>query len=102
MSAQDAQRDQLQVYWEVVGDAVAALRSAESRDTYASISLEELIQKQIERLSNSEDASRLDRLSVVTRITTRLTERITALKEIPPSHFQRRSTEDDVLTGVDP
>lgn len=98
MSDDPNAREQLQVYWETVGDAIDALRAAEIRDTYAAISLEELVQRHTERLSASTDPSRLDALARVKRVQKRLTDRIAAMKEIPPSHFRRRIKDDEVLT----
>lgn len=94
-------REQLQVYYTTIGEAVGALRAAEVRDTYAAISLEELTQRRLERLNDSADPMRLDRLAQVTRIQKNLTDRITAIKELPPSHFRRRIEDDEVLTAPD-
>lgn len=102
MSAEDAQRSAIQGYWTVIGEAVGALRAAEARDTYAAVSFDELIDTHIERLTNSSDPSRIDRLAQVAKITKRLTERIESMKEIPPARFRRALKDEEVLTPLDP
>jgi hypothetical protein len=101
VSSEDAQRSQMQVYWEVIGDAVGALRAGEARDTYASVSFDELVDLHVSRLNSSTDPTRLDRLAQVNKIKTRLTERIEAIKEIPPQRFRRKVKDDEVNTPVE-
>lgn len=91
-------REQLRDFRRVVADAVGELRSAEVRDTYAALSLEELVDQNIERLEGSGDPTSPSRLERVRKLRDELAAKIDAMKETPPEFFRRADVDGDVNT----
>lgn len=73
---------------------IGELRSAEVRDSYASISLEELVDQQIEALTGEGTPSHPTRLQRITKVKDDLLNSLDGIKATPPSAFRRRSSED--------
>jgi uncharacterized protein YdcH (DUF465 family) len=91
-------REQLREFRRVVSDAVGELRSAEIRDSYVSLSLEELVDQNIERLEGGTDPTSPSRLERVRKIREELSSKIDAMKDTPPEFFRRADAEGDVNT----
>ncbi len=91
-------REQLREFRRVVADAVGELRSAEIRNTYSALSLEELMDKHIQSLTGNDDPMRPSRLSRLNKVKDDLSNSIEAMKEVPPDLFRRQDTDGDVNT----
>lgn len=98
-TTQQASRQQLREFRRIVAAAVGALRSQEVRDTFVALSLEELADQHIERLSESGDPTRPSRLQRIRIIRDDLTNSIEAMKETPPENFRRHDPDTDVNTA---
>ncbi len=94
-------RDQLREFRRIVSAAVGEIRSQEIRDTFASISLEELADQHVERLQESEDPVNPSRLQRLRKVKDDLDENIEAMKETDPAAFRRPNPEEDVNTEPD-
>lgn len=92
-------REQQREFRRIVANAVGELRSQEVKDSYASLSLEELIDQQIDRLEGTEDGSNPSRLARIRRVKQELTDNIEAMKATPPSDFRRHDPDGDVNTA---
>lgn len=92
-------REQEREFRRIVANAVGELRSQEVRDTYASLSLEELIDQHIERLEGAEDALNPSRLQRIRRVREELSNSIEAMKATPPDNFRRHDPEGDANTA---
>lgn len=100
-TAEEVSRDQIREYRRIVGAAVAEVRSQEVRDSYASISLEELTDVHIARLEGPSDQLRPCRSEQIKTVRDELVNAIEAIKAIPPSAFRRRDPDSDVNTDPD-
>jgi hypothetical protein len=95
----DASRELLREFRRVTAFAVGELRSQEVRNTYSSISLEELTDQQIERLLESEDPLNPSRLQRLRQVRDSFANAIDAIKATPPEAFQRHDPENDANTA---
>jgi len=91
-------REQLREFRRIVANAVAELRSREVKDTYTSLSLEELVDQHIGRLEGN-DGLNPSRLQRVRRVQQELADSIEAMKATPPSYFRRHDPDSDVNTA---
>lgn len=95
-SASDSDRQKLREFRRVVGNAVVELKSEEIRDTYAAITLSEVVDQQLERLTgNGRLPSQKQRL---TKVYEELKASIDAIKATPPSAFRQHDPKNDVNT----
>lgn len=92
-------REQQREFRRIVANAVGELRSNEIRDSYAALSLEELIDQQIDRLEGTEDGLNPSRLQRIQRVRQELADNIEAMKATPPSDFRRHDPDGDVNTA---
>lgn len=97
-SQQEASRDQLREFRRIVANAVGELRSQEVRDSFSSLSIEELMDEHIERMEESDDPLRPSRLQRLRAVRDDLANSIEAMKETPPSAFRRPDPDNDVNT----
>lgn len=74
------------------------LRSNESRNSYASVSLEELIDKQIDKLDGA-DGINPSRLARIRKVRQELTDSIEGMKATPPENFRRHDPNEDANTA---
>jgi hypothetical protein len=74
------------------------LRSDEARNSYSSLSLEELVDKQIDKLEGS-DGMNPSRLARIRRVKQELSDSIEAMKATPPENFRRHDPNEDVNTA---
>ncbi len=98
----DAQsKDQLREFRKVVAAAVGELRSSQVRNTYAALSLEELMDQHVSRLVDTNDPIHLSRKQRIDRVHQGLTNSITAMKATDPSAFRARDPATDTNTNPD-
>jgi hypothetical protein len=93
-----ASQDQLREFRRIVAAAIGELRSQEVRDSFSSLSLEELADQHIERLEESADPLHPSRLQRLRKVRDDLAESIEAMKETPPSRFRRYDPDNDANT----
>lgn len=98
----EVSRDQIRTFRRIVAAAVAEVRSQAIRTSYASLSLEELIDQHIELLEGTSDPLRRSRKSRVQKVYDDLSNNIEAIKNTPPSRFRRRDPASDANTPPDP
>lgn len=98
----EVSRDQIRTFRRVVSAAVAEIRSQSIRDSYASLSLEELIDQHIELLDGTSDPLRKSRKSRVQKVYDDLVNSLEAIKNTPPERFRRRDPESDANTPENP
>lgn len=91
-------REQQREFRRIIADAVGALRSEEIRTSYASVSLEELIDQHITKLEGG-DSINVSRLQRIRKIKEDLDSHIEAIKEINPSDFRRHDPTGDANTA---
>lgn len=93
-------REQLQEFRRIVSSAVGELRASQVRDAYAALSIEELMDQHVERMSGTGKGvvSRKQRLE---KLYDQFTGSIEAMKNTDPSRFRIRDTENDVNTPRD-
>lgn len=92
-------RDQLRQFREVVAGAVGALRAQQQRDTFSSITIEELMDQHVELLTGTADPVRPSRLQRVQRIKAELDDNIEAMKATDPDLFRAHDPDTDVNTA---
>lgn len=92
-SPDQATKEQLREYRRVAAAAVSELRSAEIRNTYAALSMEELVDQRIEHLTGG-TGSHPSRLARLTQVRDDLKNSLEGIKATPPSAFRRRSNDD--------
>ena len=93
-------REQIREFRRVTANAVAELRSNEVRDSFAALSLEELVDQHIDRLEVG-SATTPSRLARIRRVRDELNANIEAMKNTPPELFRRHDPEGDVNTAQD-
>lgn len=88
----------IQRFREVVADVVGEVRSAEVRHTYVALSIEELVDQQIERLEAgaSQDPMKPARMDRLQASYDAFKQSISAIKDLPPEMF----TPADPNTGT--
>lgn len=95
---QSSAKEQLREFRRVVANAVAELRSKEVRDTYAALSLEELMDQHVARMEETTDPINPSRLQRLRRVRDELVAKIEAMKATPPDNFRRHNSSSDVNT----
>jgi hypothetical protein len=98
----DVSREQIRTFRRIVAAAVAEIRSQQIRDSYASLSLEELIDQHIELLEGTNDPLRKSRKQRVQKVYDDLANNIEAIKATPPSRFRRADRDADANTPPNP
>lgn len=95
---ENAAREQLLSFYRIVGNVIGELRSQEIRDTYAAITLDEVIQQQLVFLVDGtpQRPSRKQRLQ---QMYDEFKANIQAIKDTPPSAFRQQDAKDDVNTA---
>ncbi len=91
-------QDQLREFRRIVSAAVGEIRSQEVRDTFASLSLEELADQHISRLEEGDEQLNPSRLQRITAVRDDLANSIEAMKATDPNRFRRADPENDVNT----
>jgi hypothetical protein len=93
-------RDQLRAFRETTANIVGELRANAVRQSYFSMSLEELIDDAIIELDNpaTDRTRRVGRLQRLDAAYNDLVNSIDAMKEIPPESFRSASPDTDVNT----
>lgn len=97
-SSTSQSRAQQREFRRVLGNAVGMLRSDEARNSYASLSLEELIDKQIDKLEGS-DGMNPSRLARIRSVRQELSDSIEGMKATPPENFRRHDPNEDANTA---
>lgn len=97
-TSRDQSREQLREFRRITAAAVAEIRSQQVRQTYASLSLEELMDQHIARLEGTEDPIHPSRKTRIQKVYDDFTNNIQAMKETPPDRFRRHDPDGDVNT----
>lgn len=84
-----------------MANAVGELRSQEVRDSFAALSIEELMDQHIAQLDDSDDPTNPSRLQRLRQVRDDLANSIEAMKETSPSAFRRADPDNDVNTPVE-
>jgi hypothetical protein len=95
-------RERIREFRRIVADAVGELRATHIRDSYAALSIEELMDQHVARLVDTNDATHLSRRQRVERVHTQLSENIEAIRETDPAQFRNRDPESDANTDPEP
>ena len=82
----------------IIADVVGELRSEEVRKSFASISIEELVDKHIDRMTDSTSQSQPSRLTRIKSVYNTLADNIEEMKEMDPEEFDSRNPDDEVNT----
>lgn len=99
----DARREQLREFRRIVAEAVGELKSEELRNSFAALSLEELIDDAIKQLDDTgDDPTNPTRLQRIRKIRDDLVNNIEAMKETPPEVFRAPDPDVDVNTDPEP
>lgn len=96
-TAAEEQRETLQQFREVVGNAVGFLRSAEISHSFTSVGLEELIDQRIERIE-APAGTRTGHLARLEKIKLDFDGAIEAIKQTPPDAFRAPDPDTDANT----
>jgi hypothetical protein len=80
---------------------VGELRSNQVRDSYAALSIEELMDQHIARLQDTDDPIHPSRKQRIDKVYNDLANNIEALKATDPAQFRRRDPETDANTDPD-
>lgn len=94
----DQSREQLREFRRVTAAAVAEIRSQQVRQTYASLSIEELMDQHIDRLEGTTDPIHPSRKTRLQKVYDEFTNNIQAMKAAPPDRFRRHDPDGDVNT----
>lgn len=100
-TSQQEARDARQRYRVAVADAVGALRSQEINRSFASFSLEEAIDQQIEAIEGEGTETRPNLLTAVDQVKNELDAVIDAIKETNPDTFRAADPSADANTPRD-
>lgn len=95
--SREAQRE----FRRVLAQALTEVRSNEVRTSFASVTLNELIDQHIDRLAESTDPWMIPRLQQVQKIRRELTDVIAKVKEMDPSEFREPEPDRDANTSVE-
>jgi hypothetical protein len=96
-SPEDRSRDQLITFYRILGNVIGELRSQEIRDTYAAITLDEVIQQQLAFLVDG-TPTRISRKQHLQQMYDEFKANLQAIKDTPPSAFRQTDEKDDVNT----
>lgn len=98
-SSDDGTRQQLRAFRSIVADVVTELRSQEVRDTYAALTLSELLDQHLTKLvGDGKTPSRKQRLQTMFDA---YNANIDAIKATSPALFRQHDPERDVNTAPD-
>tara|TARA_Y100000310_G_C20332839_1_gene646093 strand:- start:249 stop:581 length:333 start_codon:yes stop_codon:yes gene_type:complete len=98
-TAERQARETIRRFREITANAVSFVRSQEVNRSFASISLEELVDNQIALIEDGRpSAGRPSKLARVDRIKEDLDRNIDAIKEVDPDLFRRPDSRADVNT----
>lgn len=100
-TSEEEAREARQRYREAVANAVGALRSQEINRSFASFSLEEAIDQQIERIEGEGTPTLPNLLTYVDRIKSDLDGVIDGIKETDPDLFRQSDPTQDANTPRD-
>lgn len=92
-------RETIRRFREVTANAVSFVRSREVNRSFASISLEELVDSQIALIEEGRpSAGRPSQLARIDKIKEELDQNIEAIKQVDPDLFRRPDSQTDVNT----
>jgi hypothetical protein len=95
---EDRAKEQMVSFYTIIGNVIGELRSQEIRDTYAAITLDEVIQQQLAFLVDG-TPQRLSRKQHLQKVYDEFKANIQAIKDTPPSAFRQQDAKDDVNTA---
>lgn len=100
-TTEEANREQTRVFRRVLASAISELRSQEVREAFSSLSIEELVDQQIDFLAEGTDPVRPPRLKRIQKLRQELTDAIAAVRATPPENFRQADVTEDVNTPVE-
>lgn len=104
MAEQDTEatsRETQREFRRVLAQALSDVRSAESRSSYAAVTLVELVDEQIDVLAESTDPWQVPRLTRVKNLRRELTDAIAKIKDTDPAVFREPEPSTDANTPVE-
>lgn len=99
-SQKDIERTKHLEFRRVVANVVTELRSQELRDTYAAVTMNEVLDQALLVLTG--DGKRLGRKQKLTKVREEFLGAIEAIKKTPPSAFRFPDPSEDVNTPPEP
>lgn len=81
-----------------INDAYAFVEGAKNTQTVATVTFEDLMDQQIERLVGKDTTARPNPLHRIDKVVEQLTSTIAKIKSLPPEAFALRDTTDSVNT----
>lgn len=99
-SAETSAREQLLLFREVTAEVVTALRSQEVTKSFVTITLEELVDRRLAELIDSDDPLRRSKRAAVEKVYQDFKGQIDAIRETDPTLFRRASESDTVNTAA--
>ncbi len=91
-------RNQMRDFYRILNNVIGELRSNEMRDTYASITLDEVLQQQLEFLTEG-SPTRVSRRQRLQQVYDEFTASLQAMKDTLPSAFRQPDSRNDVNTA---
>ena len=88
-----------------INDAYAFVEGSKTTQTFASLTFEDLLDAQIQRLTGPDTPQRPNPLNRIAAISARTVDAVAKIKQLPPDFFNQRDTTDSANTpteGDDP
>lgn len=102
MSKEDQKADDLSFELrQNINDAYAFVEGAKNTQTFATVTFEDLMDQQIQRLVGPDTTSRPNPLHRIDKVETQLKSTIAQIKKMPPEAFQARDERDSVNTPAE-
>ena len=98
---EERELEQFRQFRRIVADVVAELRGQEIRDAFASISIEELMDRHIDEIEGT-DRIKPSKLQRIRKVYTDFVQNIEGMKATDPSSFRAPDPDADVNTAQDP
>ncbi len=96
-SSDNEARAKIREFYRIAGNVVGELRSQEIRDTYAAITIEEVLGQQLEFLVDG-SPTRVSRKKRLTDMYEEFKKNLDAIKATPPSAFRQADPKNDAVT----
>lgn len=98
MADENTTRETQSKFRNIVADVVGELRGEEIARSFASISIEEVVDQHIAELTEARNQTSVSRLARVEHVYNQLVENIEELKEMSPEEFDARDPSNEVNT----
>jgi hypothetical protein len=84
-----------------INDAYAFVEGSKTTQTFASLTFEDLMDAQIQRLTGPDTPQRPNPLNRIAAIATRTVDAVSKIKQLPPDFFNPRDDTDSANTPAD-